>query len=216
MIDATNGIVFAVVDSLDDPEDLGRVRVRYPHLEDRKSDWARLAAPMAGKDRGLFLRPEVGDEVLVVFVHRDTRFACIVGSLWSKADKPPKDDGKRKDNNWRFLRTRSGHLLKFDDTPGKEQIALEDKDGKRRIVIESAGRKVRVECDEGDISIDAGAGNVTVEAANKVSVKATNVEVTGEAQVKVKAPSIEVKADTSLTLEAGALLTIKGGMVKIN
>ena len=49
-----NGIVIAIVADLDDPEQLGRVRVRYPHLNDQLSDWARLATPMGGKSRGLF------------------------------------------------------------------------------------------------------------------------------------------------------------------
>ena len=34
-----NGILVAIVASLDDPEDLGRVQVRYPYLGDQVSDW---------------------------------------------------------------------------------------------------------------------------------------------------------------------------------
>jgi uncharacterized protein involved in type VI secretion and phage assembly len=91
-----NGIVVAIVDDLNDQDDLGRVRVRYPHLNDEISDWARVATPMGGKGRGLFFRPEKNDEVLVAFELGDPRRPYIVGGLWSKADPPPEDDGIRR------------------------------------------------------------------------------------------------------------------------
>ena len=33
-----NGVVVGLVTSLDDPERVGRVRVKFPHLEDQESD----------------------------------------------------------------------------------------------------------------------------------------------------------------------------------
>ena len=78
-----NGIVIGLVTDLADPENLGRVRARYPYLGDEISDWARLVTPMAGKDRGVFFRPEVGDEVLVAFELGDVRRPYVLGSLWS-------------------------------------------------------------------------------------------------------------------------------------
>ena len=52
--------------------------------------------PMAGKERGLVLIPEVGDEVLVAFEREDLRFPYVLGALWNGKDKPPlaNDDGK--------------------------------------------------------------------------------------------------------------------------
>ena len=67
----TNGIVVGIVTDLEDPDGLGRVQLTYPHLEDQKSQWARLVSPMAGAERGTFFRPEVEDEVLVAFEHGD-------------------------------------------------------------------------------------------------------------------------------------------------
>ena len=39
-----NGIVIGVVTDLEDPEGLGRVKVRYPQKEDQDSHWARLVS----------------------------------------------------------------------------------------------------------------------------------------------------------------------------
>lgn len=191
----SNGIVIGVVSNLKDDASLGRIKVRYPHLGNVESDWARLSSPMAGSQRGTFFRPEVGDEVLVAFEHGDPRRPYILGSLWSQEDRPPPDDGDQGGNNWRFIRSRSGHIILLDDTPGKEKIELIDKDGKRRVTIDSASTppKITVISEIGDIDIKAPKGQVLIEA-----------------------DSITVRANQTLSLEANMTTNIKGGTVNIN
>ena len=43
------GLVIGIVAELDDPANLGRVRVTYPHLDNQLSPWASLVTPFAGK-----------------------------------------------------------------------------------------------------------------------------------------------------------------------
>ena len=63
------GVVAGVVTNNQDPDGLGRVKVRLPWLSDSDETlWARVAAPMAGNGRGLYLLPEVYFEFLVEFV----------------------------------------------------------------------------------------------------------------------------------------------------
>jgi uncharacterized protein involved in type VI secretion and phage assembly len=188
-----NGIMIGIVADLDDPEQLGRVRVRYPHLDDQLSDWARLASPMAGKDRGLFFRPEKEDEVLVAHEQGDPRRTVVVGALWNKVDLPPADDGKKVDNNWRFFRSRSGHLLKFDDTSGSERIEIVGKGGAHKLVIDVSGKKIEISCSSGDVAISAPAGKVALEGKE-----------------------VSIKASTTMTIEATGNMTIKGSTVSIN
>jgi uncharacterized protein involved in type VI secretion and phage assembly len=188
-----NGIMIGIVADLDDPEQLGRVRVRYPHLDDQLSDWARLASPMAGKDRGLFFRPEKEDEVLVAHEQGDPRRTVVVGALWNKVDLPPADDGKKVDNNWRFFRSRSGHVLKFDDTSGSERIEIVGKGGAHKLVIDVSGKKIEISCSSGDVAISAPAGKVALEGKE-----------------------VSIKASTTMTIEATGNMTIKGSTVSIN
>ena len=76
------GVATALVTQNKDPESLCRVKVRYPwHDKPTVSYWARLAMPMAGKDRGLVVIPEVGDEVVVGFEREDLRFPYVLGAL---------------------------------------------------------------------------------------------------------------------------------------
>jgi uncharacterized protein involved in type VI secretion and phage assembly len=52
------GVAVGIVTNNKDPEGLGRVKVAFPWLSDAdESDWARVAAPMAGKDRGATFCP---------------------------------------------------------------------------------------------------------------------------------------------------------------
>ncbi len=188
-----NGIVIGLVTDLEDPENIGRVRVSYPYLGDETSDWARLVTQMAGKDRGMFFRPEVGDEVLVAFELGDVRRPYILGSLWSTTDTPPADDGQAKQNNWRFIKSRQGHIVKLDDTAGKEKIEIIGSDGQRQIVFDIAKQKIQVTCDSGDVEVSAAAGSV-----------------------KVDAMTVEIKASKDMTLQASGSMTIKGTTVAIN
>jgi uncharacterized protein involved in type VI secretion and phage assembly len=187
-----NGIVLAVVSSLDDPEKLGRIQVEYPHLGNEKSDWIRTVNAMGGPGRGTVFRPEERDEVLVCWEHNDPRRAHVLGGLWSKKDKPPADDGKPVENNWRFIHSRSGHILRFDDTKGNERIEIIDKDGTRKIVLDSKSRKVQVVCD-GDIEITSSSGDV-----------------------KISGKDVSVTASGSLSLTATGSATVKGSSVNLN
>lgn len=198
---AENGIRIGIVSDLDDPERLGRVRVTYPTLDDQVSDWARLVSPMAGKERGFFFRPEVDDEVLVAFEEGDPRRPYILGALWSKPDQPPPDDGQASQNNWRFIRSRSGHIIKLDDTSGGEKIELIDKDGQRRVVIDSANQKIQVICEQGDIEVQAGSGSVTIEATT-VTVKASG--------------NMSLEAGGNLKLEARGQVDVSGQLINLN
>jgi len=188
-----NGIVIGIVADLDDPDRLGRVRVKFPHLNGEMSHWARLASPMGGKERGWFTRPERDDEVLVAFEHGDPRRPNIVGGFWSKTDPPPPDDGQPVDNNWRFFRSRAGHLMKFDDTDGAERIEIIGKGGDLKLVIDVSGKKIEISCSSGDMALSAPQGKLSIDA--------------GE---------VEIRASKTLKLEATGAMTVSGQTVSIN
>ena len=131
------GAVTGFVQDVKDPLGLGRVKVDFPWLAEEKDDtvsieddekrahsyWARVATLMAGKERGSYFVPEIGDEVLVLFGHGELDRPYIVGVLWNKEDKPPEEmdaDGK---NDVRAIHTRSGHKLIFNDSEDKPSIA---------------------------------------------------------------------------------------------
>ncbi len=78
-----NGVVEAIVVDNVDPDQLGRVKLKFPTLpETPESTWARLAMPMAGQERGWMTIPEIDDEVLVSFF----LFFCLDSDLRSRKE----------------------------------------------------------------------------------------------------------------------------------
>lgn len=177
------GVMVGLVTDNQDPEKLGRVRVRFPWLsDDDASHWARVAAPMAGKGRGLFLLPEVDDEVLVAFEHGRPESAYVLGALWNGKDTPPtsNDDGK---NNLRVLRSRAGHEVVLDDTDGEEQVIVRDGSGKDSVVIDMKNGRVTVTADKelvlactGTIKLGGDGAKIAVNGAElKITCDAVNI-----------------------------------------
>ena len=194
------GVAVGIVTNNQDPDNLGRVKVKFPWLSDEdESHWARILTPMAGNDRGLYFLPEVDDEVLVAFEHGRAEFPYVLGALWNGKDKVPEtnDDGK---NNMRTIKSRSGHIIRLDDTDGSEKIEILDKSGKNSVVIDSAENSITVAADA-DITIESGSG--------KLILSGNGIEITSQAEVKVEAGS-------DMNLEASGQQTIKGATVNIN
>lgn len=193
------GVVVGVVTNNKDPDKLGRVKVKFPWLsDDDESNWARVAAPMAGKKRGFFFLPEVEDEVLVAFDHGDVSSPFVLGALWNGKDAPPvtNDDGK---NNIRLIQSRSGHIVRLTDEDGKEKIEIIDKSEKNSIVFDTSKNTITVTSGQ-DIALSASNGNIKLDA-NKIDIKASG-------ELKIGGAQMEVSAD--------GVMTVKGQTVNIN
>jgi uncharacterized protein involved in type VI secretion and phage assembly len=133
------GIAVAIVRENKDNSGLGRVKVSFPwHSQPRESYWARVAVPMAGKNRGTYFIPENGDEVLVAFDRGDMNFPYVIGCLWNGAEPSALNNGDGK-NDLRQIRSRKGHKLTFDDG-SKGKVQLELNDGKRLTIDDDGFR----------------------------------------------------------------------------
>jgi uncharacterized protein involved in type VI secretion and phage assembly len=170
-----NGLVVGVVDDLADPEDLGRVRVKLPHLDDTLSDWAPIVSPMSGKDRGMLFRPERDDTVLVAFEMGDPRRPYVLGAFWSKPSPPPALGDPAKENNWRVIRSRSGHVVRLDDTAGSERIEIIDAKERLKIVVDTAANEIALTSDGGTVRVEA--STVEISASGTLTLKGSRVEI---------------------------------------
>ena len=195
-----------IVTNNEDPDGLGRVKVRFPWREkEDDSHWARIATLMAGNERGSFFLPEVDDEVLVAFEQGNIHHPYVIGALWNGQDKPPETnkDGK---NNIRKIRSRSGHeiILNDDSEQKKEQVEIRTKAGHKVLLDDSAGKeKIEIidKTGSNSIAIDSVQNSMTIESAMKLTIKSQ---------------MIEIESGGMMTIKAGTILTLQGALVKIN
>lgn len=204
----TPGVAVGIVTNNKDPDGLGRVKLKLPWLsEDHESNWARIAAPMAGKEMGVYFLPEVDDEVLVAFEHGRVDRPVVVGSLWNGKEKPPAQNSDGK-NNLRVVKSRSGHTVTLDDTDGAEKITVTDAKQKATITIDSK---------DGTITL-SGEGDLRVEVKGKISLKSDgdlSVECAGLTMDVKQAFAIKGKQDGTVEAQSGLALTCLAG-VKVN
>jgi phage baseplate assembly protein V len=194
------GVAIGIVTNNKDPEELGRVKLTLPWMaDDAESNWARVATPMAGAARGFYFLPEVDDEVLVAFEHGSPEAPYVMGALWNGKDKPPvsNSDGK---NDVRVIRSRSGHVIRLTDTDQDERIEIIDSSARNSIVISTKDNK---------ITITAEADVVITSTGGKLQLSGKEVEITSQSDVKIE-------AKTTLAVDSGGQLNIKGKLVNIN
>lgn len=205
-----DGVFVGVVTNNHDPDNAAKVKVVYPWTDNQvESHWARLATLYAGKDRGSYFVPEIGDEVLVVFERGDIASPIVIGSLWNGVDELPEPGHPDGQNNHKVIETRSGHKLTFDDTDGAEKISLVDSSLNNRIVIDVADDSITVLADTGDIYIRAPAGSVNFESKTMaVNIETTKKHNSGQTHdITVSASNYTETVDSGKSLTVGSTMS---------
>lgn len=186
------GVVPAVVTNTEDPNDWGRVKVKFPWMTDEaESDWARVACPGAGNETGFYLLPAVGDEVLVAFEQGMFGRPFILGGLWNGQHAIPPDSAAVSGTDKPSVQTwhsRAGHKITLNDVDEKIEIISK---GGITVLIDDANSLVSLKC-SGDISIKAD-GKLTAEAGGDLKIKAGgNLDIDATGQVNVKGQTINL------------------------
>jgi uncharacterized protein involved in type VI secretion and phage assembly len=181
-------LVIGLVTNNDDPDKLGRVKVKYPTLSDAdESTWARVATPGGGAQRGLQWLPEVGDEVLVGFELDDKTRPMVLGGLWSRKDKPPQADAtKGGQTTLRLLASRKNHRVVLTDDP-KSAVDLTLGDTKTALHLEKAESTLN-----GEQKLSITAATIEIKATQKLVVEAPQIEITARSELKLTGKPIRL------------------------
>lgn len=198
------GVYPAVVQSITDPDQQGRVRVRLPWSPDGSGAgyeaWARLATLMAGADRGTWFIPDVGDEVLVAFEGGDPRRPYVIGALWNGQDAPPEQMDGAGNNFKKTIRSRNGVKVTLDDSDGQESLTLETPGG-QKVTLRDGPGSVEIQDSNGN-SLTMESAGITLRTAGKLTIEASTINVTA-GMVSVDAGMSKfsgvVKSDTVIT-----------------
>ncbi len=237
-----HGVMQAIVTDIKDPENLGRVKIKLPMYSDTyQSGWARVVALGAGANRGTYLLPEVGDEVLVAFENGETDRPYVLGGLYNGKDKPEtgqfgNPDGKVQK---RVFLSRTGMRFEYIETPSAEELVISTGSGAQKIrmvqksqalveILSEGPLKVVAKQDvtvesKKNVAVTTSAGNVSVkgidvsvEGTKSLTLKAPQVTVQGTATTDIKGAQVKVAADAQVEVSGNAMATIRGALVKIN
>jgi hypothetical protein len=141
-------LLVGIVTNNKDPENMGRVRVKFPTLtEEHESNWARVVGHGIGNNRGNDCLPEVNDEVVVGFEHGDIHRPYVLGGVWNGKDQPPEHINDTVSNGnvrLRTFATPSGHQLQFVESPkgGKNSGISVTSSGGNLFLIDDTAKKM--------------------------------------------------------------------------
>ncbi|WP_228464641.1 type VI secretion system Vgr family protein [Chryseobacterium antibioticum] len=114
----------ATVISNTDPQGQGRVTVRFDWQLNDNTNFIRMMAPDAGgtdqisQNRGYVAIPEVGDQVMVGFVHNHPDRPFVMGGMFHGGTAL----GGGVDNHLKSIQTRSGIRILMNDAEGSVNI----------------------------------------------------------------------------------------------
>ncbi len=176
------GLYPAIVTDVVDPDNLGRIQVKFPWLGSAGASvraWATLLTPYAGDDQGFEFLPEVDTQVVVGFEAGDLRRPYIVGAAWNGQESLP--EAPAAPNNKRLVKTRSGSLLEFDDTDGAAKVTLSMQSG-HRLVLDDSSQEITLTHSNGCV--------ITFNAGGQIEIRANST-------VEVNAPALNVHSGTA-------------------
>ncbi|WPO83651.1 phage baseplate assembly protein V [Chryseobacterium sp. JJR-5R] len=136
----------ATVISNTDPEGQGRVQVRFDWQTNDTTHFIRMMSPDAGgtdqvsQNRGYVAIPEVGDQVMVNFVHSHPDRPFVMGGMFHGGVGL----GGGMDNRVKSIQTRSGHRVVFTED---ESIVITDKSG-NEIHLDTTGSNITITAPE--------------------------------------------------------------------
>lgn len=213
-----SGVVPALVTNNTDEEDIGRVKVKFPWLnDDLESTWARLVGVGGANESGIQWYPQVNDEVLIAFDNGDFNRPYVIGSMWNGTDKAPHtaSEATMDGDDIRIIKTPAGHLIRFTDKEGSEMIEIMDKDAENTITFDTSSQELTITT-TGKMNLEA-ADNITIKSDADIVIDAGgDVKVDGS-NIKLNASAkMEAKGSSSAEVSSSGTMTVKGATVKIN
>jgi Rhs element Vgr protein len=221
LLPAVSGLHTGVVTKLEgDPDGEDRIKVRLPLISPQEEGtWARIATLDAGKERGTYFRPEIGDEVILGFLHDDPRYPVVLGMCHSSnkpSPKPPSDK-----NHEKGYVSREKMAMTFNDE--KKIMAFETPAG-NKLTLSEDDKAIKIEDQNGNkITLDAkgitieSAKDIILKASKDVKIEGVNINLKAKSAFKAEgAGTAELSSGASTTVKGGSATIIQGGVVQIN
>ena len=212
-----NGMVVGIIKDNVDPEKMHRVLVEFPvESTERKleSYWCRVSTPMAGKDRGLVILPDIGTEVIMGFAYKSNS-PYVIGAVYNGGEDKPPYKNRDMTNTKRTFWSRNDHMVIFDDTDGKERVdfgakastRLDVTSGPIHQILDSSKMIITEYCEK----------DTNWEAKKTISIKCKDFKLEASNSVKMTSGAeTQTKAGGNKSVSAGANHTLNGSQIHLN
>tara|TARA_Y100000310_G_scaffold343241_1_gene449943 strand:- start:803 stop:1699 length:897 start_codon:yes stop_codon:yes gene_type:complete len=231
-----------------DPLKLGRIRAEVPGIyglsanENQWSPWALPCVPYAGKTKGMYFTPRVGDLVWIEFEEGEISKPIWAGMLFGTDDMSPqmtddapldnvietaqyrvelRDTNSSADSLFPLFKIESkltGTKIEIDETEEAQKLTVSQASG-NAVVMDSTSGSENVTVTE------ATNGNTITMDASGTAINATgDIDIDGSANVTIDgATNVEATAGTTVTIDGGgstlevaaAGTTVSGGVITI-
>ena len=228
MQNRTGNIEIAEVTDNKDPEELGRVKIKfYWQKSDAESVWVRVSTLYTGEGKGILFTPEPGAQVLVGYEHNDPSQPVLLGSLYRKTDG---ESYTSDDNNLKQIHTRGGNFIHFDDKDDDLRIVISNEnkdktcinlsfknDGTIEIKTEGSlsfeGKDISLKSQTLKIQADQ---TIEMEAKQSAEFKTAQFTIEANATMEVKSQGTLKVGGATVDVEGQAMINMKGGLIKLN
>jgi Rhs element Vgr protein len=220
LIPGISGLQTGIVTQLEnDPEGEDRIKVKLPLISTSDEGiWARISTLDAGKERGTFFRPELGDELVVGFLNDDPRNPVVLGMCHSSAKPAP--EPAKDDNHLKGYVSREKMRFTFDDekkiilleTPGGNKLSLTEED-KGILLEDQNGNKITM--NDSGIIIES-SKDLILKAAKDIKIEGINTQLKASSSFKAEGTGSAEVSGASTTIKGSANTVIQGGVVQIN
>ena len=167
---------------VDNKDSKGRVQVRFD-WQQGSTEWIRVMTPDAGgsekvsKNRGFVAIPEIGDQVMVGFIHNHPDRPYVMGSLFHGKV----GGGGGSGNNMKSLSSKSGHTIELNDGGG---ITIKDKTGNNLITLDGTNKITIGAID--NITLGTGDSSISLSQDGAIVIQGKNIFVVGTDSISNK------------------------------
>jgi len=165
---------------VDNKDSKGRVQVRFD-WQQGSTEWIRVMTPDAGgsekvsKNRGFVAIPEIGDQVMVGFIHNHPDRPYVMGSLFHGKV----GGGGGSGNNMKSLSSKSGHTIELNDGGG---ITIKDKTGNNLITLDGTNKITIGAID--NITLGTGDSSISLSKNGTIRISGKNISISGSSLIE--------------------------------
>jgi uncharacterized protein involved in type VI secretion and phage assembly len=166
------GLYVGTVVSVDDPQNIGRIRIHCDQYADSEGDplWAVVARP-AGGETSVFFTPNLGDQVIFGFQEGDVNGPVVIGYAHNSGDRKPPEQVIASPKKKHGIVTKIGSVV-FDEDANKIVVTFDGSSSPSSITINDDGitldTQAKVVVNAGNVFVGSGSASEPIPLGQKL------------------------------------------------